>query len=749
MNAFTCEAVGFAKAATPDEIEALADKLEPALAKAIREVLREHVTRVPLDDLAEAIKAGETWRVLDIVGSLDAVKAANVKAALENTVWAGGALAAQGLDLIEARFAFNRLNPELIRWLENYSLNLIRDIEAGTREAVRAALLDGMRAGRNPIDQARQIKQIVGLSARDARAVASYRKELETFHLKRSAKSWGLGNERSRLSGVEVMPRDAKGKPTDGIAQRRLRDMRYDGKLQRAMEERKPLKPEEIDKQVERYQERAIQNRARTIARSESIRATNVGVYEAWRQAAATGKVEGSRTYKIWRVSRDERSCFPAGVPVATPQGETPIEELRPGDQVLTSGGVRAVIGTLKRKWKGSLTVFVLGDGRALACTPDHRVWDGADWREAKDFAAGDVVHTIGDQPANIARIVDLSLRDANDLPTACAEEVVFARISLRVAMPEGAVSLYGDTIKNQCEVDAVASDGIFLNSRCAEQFEGLTDLCFEPGLCVASPITSDRAVPTVSARDDAELYLAGETLADHRRPPASFGAIAPVIFVGEGFSAALALNILGVGQPAGSRADLEAVHRRSKSSERLAAHQALFGDSRKAGEFAGLGAVEAALVTAFRSECASTPGASLFNADDAVGVVASGGTIDASGFCPLNFDRIFAAASTLVGEGQGINLRAICQELACEKTLDVFDIEVEEDHEFFANGIRVHNCRICRAIPGANPKIGVPLEAFFRSPHGLPLKLPPAHPQCRCSTFIRVLEPQQLQDAA
>lgn len=306
---FTCEAIE--KAAKPSDIEALAEKLEPTLAKAVRDLIKDHVASVSLDDLEAALKDGQTYKVLDIIGGVDPVKAAAVKEQLQNTVWAGGAFAvAESPVFREARFAFNRLNPALVSWLDTYSLNLIRDIDDKTRASVSQALVDGMTAGKSPLDQARQIKQVVGLTENQAKSVANYRKELEGFHKKRSAKAWGLGNERSRQSGLEVLRVDAKtGKPIDGIEVRRLRDQRYDAQLKRAMENKKPLTPEQIDKMVDRYQERMIQNRARTIARAESMRALNAGSGEAWRQAVEERKFDGSLVRKFWKDARTGREC--------------------------------------------------------------------------------------------------------------------------------------------------------------------------------------------------------------------------------------------------------------------------------------------------------------------------------------------------------------------------------------------------------------------------------------------------------
>lgn len=323
---FTCEAVS--KAAKPSDIEALAEKLEPALARAVRDLIKDHVGSVDLGKLEEALKSGQTYHVLDIIGDVDPVKAAAVRESLQTAVWAGGALAGQAPVLTEARFAFNRLNPALITWLEGYSLNLIRDIGEGTRAAVRTTLVEGMRAGKNPIQQARQIKQAVGLTESQAKAVANYRKALETVHTRRSVKSWGLGNERSKISGVDVAPIDPKtGKPKDGINQWRLRDQRYDSAIKRAQANKKPLTPEQIDKMVDRYQERMIQNRARTIARSESLRATNAGVHESWRQAIEERKVDGSLVRKRWVLAKDERTCkICTGIFKAQPKRGIPLE---------------------------------------------------------------------------------------------------------------------------------------------------------------------------------------------------------------------------------------------------------------------------------------------------------------------------------------------------------------------------------------------------------------------------------------
>ena len=301
-----------------DKIEAIASKAEPGLAKAIRDLLIGQVTGLDMEALEAAVRRGEIDEVMRIVGTPDKVKAQAIADALADTVTSAGQLVAkEAAVLAEAQFVFRRFNPTLARWIEGYSLDLIRDIDKPTRDVVRGILAKGMNAGDNPITTAREIKQSIGLTEGQAKAVANYRRQLETIHTKRSLKSWGLGNERSTKHGVSVHVVDEDGEPVDGIKQRRLRDQRFDAQLQRAINTKNPLTPAQIDKMVARYQERYIQYRARTIARTEAIRCCNVGQQDAWRQAINDGTVPASNVRKQWVVAKDERLC-PVCAPIPT-----------------------------------------------------------------------------------------------------------------------------------------------------------------------------------------------------------------------------------------------------------------------------------------------------------------------------------------------------------------------------------------------------------------------------------------------
>lgn len=309
----------FEKQRRPDDvarIEALAAKLEPGIAKALLSALQAQKDAVDLGALEAAIAAGKIDDALGLLGIQQIADAMqDVSSSLQGAVYAGGGLAAAQISarIGGATFAFNQLNPRLITWLQTYSLDLIRQIDTTTKEAIRATLVNGMTAGKNPRDVARQTRQVIGLTDRQAKAVQNFRRELETFHLRTTGGGYNLGASIDRVNGAQVFRPGEDGLPKDGITERRLRDFRFDGQLKRAVTTGKPLKPEQVDKMVDAYARKYLKHRSEVIARTEAIRTTNFGVQDAWRQAIDKGRVDEKLVRRTWIVSRDERTCETCG----------------------------------------------------------------------------------------------------------------------------------------------------------------------------------------------------------------------------------------------------------------------------------------------------------------------------------------------------------------------------------------------------------------------------------------------------
>ena len=82
--------------------------------------------------------------------------------------------------------------------------------------------------------------------------------------------------------------------------------------------------------------------------------------------------------------------CFVAGTLVSTPQGDVPIETLRPGDVVLTRKGARRVAANSCRE--AAVGIVKFSTGAVLLGTTDHPVYTPAGWTDLSRLLVGDEV---------------------------------------------------------------------------------------------------------------------------------------------------------------------------------------------------------------------------------------------------------------------------------------------------------------------------------------------------------------------
>lgn len=176
--------------------------------------------------------------------------------------------------------AFDFLDPQALAFLKAYTFDLIREVTRETRLAVQTILIRAFQQGGHPDVIAREIRDFIGLTVRQAQAVENYRAMLES------------GNPNQMRQALE----------------RSLRDGRFDRTILRTIEEQATLPQARIDRMVERYRERALNYRAVMIARTETIRASNMGTQAIWAQAKQQGLLDDTTRQK-WIVSFDERLC--------------------------------------------------------------------------------------------------------------------------------------------------------------------------------------------------------------------------------------------------------------------------------------------------------------------------------------------------------------------------------------------------------------------------------------------------------
>lgn len=272
-----------------DPILLAAMRMEPTMRDAFLRAVAAATSRVSLAEIQRAIYAGDSGRIISLLdGKLtDALQGAGLPAdatslreAIQQTFATGAHAAVEQMPAragIELRF--NVFAPDAVQFLEQYNFGLIQQISADTRQAIQQRVIRAFQEGGSPIEQARDIRNVIGLTARQEIAISNFRSALE--------------------GGTTTDLREA--------LSRSLRDGRFDRSLLRAMNDGQGLSAAKIDAMVDRYRQRYIKYRAETIARTETLRAANAGQLETWRQAEQQGLLTDPK--RKWIVSGDERTC--------------------------------------------------------------------------------------------------------------------------------------------------------------------------------------------------------------------------------------------------------------------------------------------------------------------------------------------------------------------------------------------------------------------------------------------------------
>lgn len=159
------------------------------------------------------------------------------------------------VDRLGLSLAFDLDNPRALQHAREYIPELVREVTDSTREAIRDRMAAGFEEGRTARQIGRQIRDVVGLTSRQAAAVGSLRTTLE---------------ERG-------------------------------------------LPAAQVDRQVERMHQRQIRQRALLISRTETIRAFNTGQQAAWEQSASEGHIDAAAAKRFWisskPVTQGGRTC--------------------------------------------------------------------------------------------------------------------------------------------------------------------------------------------------------------------------------------------------------------------------------------------------------------------------------------------------------------------------------------------------------------------------------------------------------
>lgn len=159
--------------------------------------------------------------------------------------------------------------------IRNSRLEFIRDFTRKQRDAVRYNMGLAFEEGLNPQKTAKRFVDSIGLTATQLQAIQNYKRALE----------------RGSLDALE----------------REMRDRRFDRTVLSAIQEETPLRPEQIERIVERYHAKFLLMRATNISRTEALRVLNISRHEALEQSIEITGLARERIIRRWNTSHDSR----------------------------------------------------------------------------------------------------------------------------------------------------------------------------------------------------------------------------------------------------------------------------------------------------------------------------------------------------------------------------------------------------------------------------------------------------------
>lgn len=201
--------------------------------------------RSQVPDLTGLLEAG---RIDDVIAAINIQIPSDMIDTIRDSL-ADTAAAAARPSAATFGIAFNDVNVRAVRWAERNAAAQITAISGTTRRSVNDAITDAIRQGVNPRVLSRHIENLVGLTPGHARAVD------------RLFNSFDLDTQIDQALKVS------------GVKSRRL-----------------------------------LRWRAETIARTETIRAANMGQQLVWDTALDEGLLEPG-TAKVWLATGDDRTC--------------------------------------------------------------------------------------------------------------------------------------------------------------------------------------------------------------------------------------------------------------------------------------------------------------------------------------------------------------------------------------------------------------------------------------------------------
>jgi len=450
-----------------------------------------------------------------------------------------------------------------------------------------------------------------------------------------------------------------------------------------------------------------------------------------------------------WWTQLDERVCFVGNTMVLTKGGEKPIQDVEEGDYVKTRAGWNRVISTSRRSYSGPMTSIKVA-GRTVTATADHPIWKhDHGWLSIGNFKTGDLVQGVDNQPHEIVHLINFCLGNANDPPSFFKEISIFSRILGRVLMPIISIDFNGNSVGRNSKIDRVSSNLRFLDVFYSDLVKTFSNLFLNRRFSLESSIAGKAAESPAVVSGTHPKFLSAIGAFDYMRgTPALLRTIVPieVFFGSEHLPAPFTLDIFSIGGSAFSAAYRVPIGDRRIDLKLLPAYRTYLDRL-----FCGAVDIKAFLRTVntiFAGLCIkpfSTYGANLITSSPGPFVItllrAEGvftwSLMTLGEFLSAIVTRIFKTHSDVHST---TNFNELYHECSTSQ-IDVYDLTIDDAHEFYANGILVHNCPWCGELHGAVIETGEPWfkKGEVMDVNGASIEFkrtvlsPPLHSRCRC----------------
>ena len=231
-----------------DHLDRLFRNLEPKARRRVTRAINRVKSKVTADMITESVRRGRVSRRLaGVLNTLPDALRTEVGPILESAIVHAGASTFRS---VGAGLRFDINNPLATEFARRQTARLVVQVSRETKRSLRRVIGQAFEDRLPPAATARRIRPLIGLHARQAQAVRSFRERL-----------------------VQI-----------------------------------GLKADLADARASRYASKLLRQRSYLIARTETIRALSAGQQAAWRTARDAGRIPKTALQR-WSVVGDDRLC--------------------------------------------------------------------------------------------------------------------------------------------------------------------------------------------------------------------------------------------------------------------------------------------------------------------------------------------------------------------------------------------------------------------------------------------------------